>query len=106
MYVRYYILLVKFEWDEQKNYANIDKHGVAFLDAENIFLSERVTAEDKRREYGENRMVTVGLIGKNVCVVVYTLREDTIRIISARKANSRERRRYYERIEKSEIEKD
>ena len=94
--------MVKFEWDEQKNKTNIKKHGIDFRDAQDIFHSIRLSFEDKRREYREKRIITVGLIGKSVCVVVYTMRDDAIRLISARKANGRERRRYYERIEETE----
>ena len=93
---------MKFEWDEQKNKSNIEKHGIDFCDAQDIFLSKRLSFEDTRQDYGEERAITVGLIGNSVCVVVYTRREETTRIISARKANERERRRYYERIKKSE----
>lgn len=79
MYGQYYCFILKFEWDEQKNESNI-----------------------KKQDYCEERTITVGLIGNSVCVVVYTRREEICRIISARKANEREKRRYYERIEKSE----
>jgi len=92
---------VKFEWDERKNKINIDKHGIDFRDAQDIFNSIRLSFEDARKEYREKRIITVGLIGKNVCVVVYTIRNDFIRLISARKANERERRRYYERIKET-----
>ena len=93
---------MKFEWDEQKNRTNIEKHGIDFRDAQDIFLNKRLSIEDTRKNYREKRIITVGLIGKNVCVVVYTPRNDIIRIISARKANERERRSYYERIEETE----
>ena len=93
---------MKFEWDEQKYKSNIDKHGIDFRDAQDIFLNQRLSTRDTRQDYGEKRIITIGLIGKSVCVVVYTRREETTRIISARKANEREKRRYYERIEKSE----
>lgn len=93
---------MKFEWDGQKNRSNIEKHGINFRDAQDVFLSPRLSLKDTRRDYGEERIITIGLIGKGVCVVVYTRREDTTRIISARTANERERKRYYEEIEKSE----
>ena len=93
---------MKFEWDELKNKTNIKKHGIDFRDAQDIFHSIRLSFEDKRKEYREKRFITIGLIGKSVCVVVYTIRNGSIRLISARKANERERRRYYERIEETE----
>jgi uncharacterized DUF497 family protein len=94
--------MVKFEWDERKNKINIEKHGIDFRDAQDIFQSRRLSFEDKRKEYREKRILTVGLIGKSVCVVVYTIRDNAIRLISARKANERERRRYYERTKETE----
>lgn len=93
---------MKFDWDEEKNKSNFEKHGIDFHDAQDIFLSPRLSVEDIRKDYGEKRFITIGLVGTSVCVVVYTRREETTRIISARKANERERRRYYERIEKPE----
>jgi uncharacterized DUF497 family protein len=56
---------------------------------------DRVSHADARRNYGENRYRMVGKIDERVFVVVYTVRHDTIRIISARKANQREIK-YYE----------
>ena len=91
---------MKYEWDEKKNKTNIKKHGIDFRDAQDIYQGKMVSAEDTRHAYGEKRMITVGMIGESVCVVVHTTREDTVRIISARKANERERRRYYEKTEK------
>ena len=96
---------MKFEWDEIKNRSNFNKHGVDFNDATEIFNSIRVTAVDKRKDYGEVRKITIGRIGKSICVVVYTERDETRRIISARKANVRERRRYDEFIESAKNEK-
>ncbi len=94
---------MEFEWDKQKNIINREKHGIDFLDAESVFLSKRLSIEDSRKEYGEKRIITVGRIGNIVSVVVYTMRNEKIRIISARRANERERRRYYEKIGETEI---
>jgi len=80
-------------------FTNIEKHSVDFNDAVNLFQNIRLTAVDNKRDYGETRKISIGKIGSNVCVVVYTERKDVIRIISARKANQRERRKYYEHIE-------
>ncbi len=97
---------MKFEWDESKNRSNFDKHGVDFNDATEIFNSVRVTTVDKRKDYGEVRKITIGRIGKSICVVVYTEHNETKRIISARKANVRERRKYDEFIESAKNEED
>ena len=93
-----------FEWDEEKNKTNIKKHQIDFNDAKDIFQGVRLTAIDSRRNYGETRKISIGTIGNNVCVVVYTEREGVKRIISARKANQRERKHFYEYIEKTKTE--
>ena len=95
---------MKFVWDEKKNDANIFKHGIDFNDAKEIFRKVRVTGIENRREYGEIRKISIGPINNDICVVVYTEREDDTRIISARKANQRERRRFYEYIKRAKNE--
>lgn len=75
-----------FEWDESKAAANMSKHGISFADTFSAFEDPNaVTMEDFRQ--GEQRFVTIGMdaFGR-VLVVVYTWREESIRIISARKA--------------------
>ena len=93
---------MKFEWDEQKNRINIQKHGINFEDVKAIFEDVRITAVDTRQPYGEIRKISLGTIHGRICVVVYTERKGVIRIISARKANQRERRRYNEFIKRAE----
>ena len=84
-----------FEWDEAKNESNIAYHGIDFADVEVIFEYLMLTRLDDRFDYGEERWVSVGMLGPSYAVVVWTERdEDTIRIISARRANKDERRRY------------
>jgi uncharacterized protein len=90
-------LILKFEWDENKNQSNFEKHGIYFDEAIEIFKNECFTWIDQRKDYSEVREITIGEIKKNiVIVVVHTDRFGNIRIISARKANQRERRKYYE----------
>ena len=95
---------MKFEWDENKNQINIEKHSIDFNDVKNIFQNARVTAIDHRREYGETRKISIGEIDNRVCIAVYTERKEVVRIISARKANQRERRKYYEFIKRAKTE--
>lgn len=90
---------MKVEWDPAKAAANLRKHGVDFADAA-ISLEDynALTIEDKG--HAEQRFKTLGL-GPNLSVllVVYTQRDaDTIRIISARRADRAETRQYYEGI--------
>lgn len=87
---------MEFEWDDNKNEVNWAKHRVDFADAIHVFLDEeRVERKDTRKSYGEDRYQTLGKTEFGVLFVIYTVREvDTIRVISARKANSRERKAY------------
>ena len=83
------------EWDEEKNEANIDKHGLDFVDASEVFDSPMLVALDTRLDYGEDRWIGLGLLEHHVVVVVYTRREpDIVRVISMRKALQHERHRY------------
>ncbi|MGI9283652.1 MAG: BrnT family toxin [Endozoicomonas sp.] len=89
---------MEFEWDEKKNEANWIKHRVDFSDALYVFLDDsRIEREDIRNHYGETRYQTMGMTEQGVLFVIFTERSnDTIRLISARKANKQERK-WYER---------
>ncbi|MGA3027705.1 MAG: BrnT family toxin [Bryobacteraceae bacterium] len=90
---------MEFEWDERKAGQNIARHGVPFEYAARVFLdSHRLDAEDARRDYGEERRLTLGMIEGRLYVVANTVRGKIIRLISARKANQRERRQYDETL--------
>ena len=81
-----------FEWDEEKDRLNIDKHGISFEEAVQVFDDVHLSRVDTREEYGEVRDITIGMTaGTVLAVVVHTDRDEAIRIISARKASKRER---------------
>ena len=82
---------MKYEWNENKCNANIAKHGVDFISAEEFDWSTAIEVFDERNDYGEDRWIALGLIGTRLHVLIYTIRFETIRIISLRKANKRER---------------
>jgi uncharacterized protein len=91
---------MKFEWDERKNQINLAKHGFDFADAYLIFNMPMVVELDERENYDEDRYIGIGLLQGRVVVTVYTEPdEQTIRIISLRKALSYERRYYEQYIE-------
>jgi uncharacterized DUF497 family protein len=78
---------------------NAEKHGVPFEYAARVFLDpRRLDSEDARREYSEERRLTLGMIDNRLFVVAYTRRGSVIRLISARKANQRERRYFNETL--------
>jgi uncharacterized DUF497 family protein len=90
-----------FEWDEQKNKRNVEKHGLGFALAIRIFEGPVLSWIDERREYAETRYHSIGQIdGVVVLAVIHTERSGKTRMISARIANRRERRRYDEEIQK------
>lgn len=91
-----------FEWDQDKNKTNFEKHGVSFEEAVDIFEAHIVTWTDNRKDYNETRNISIGTLGKAVViVVVHTDRNGVTRIISARTANKKERRLYDEHIKKT-----
>ncbi|MDA1191574.1 MAG: BrnT family toxin [Candidatus Poribacteria bacterium] len=87
---------VRFEWDRQKAEQNRRKHRIDFNQALHVFLdANRYEDEDDRYDYGETRLRVVGAVGFRLITVIYTRRDDTIRIISARKASHDEIERYH-----------
>ncbi len=91
---------MKFEWDEAKNRANVRKHGFDFADAEEIFRGVLIVDADTRRDYGESRWTGLGIVGGRVAHVVFAESGlETIRIISLRKATSRERKEFEKAVE-------
>ena len=87
-----------FEWDGDKSDACLSERGFDFAYAASAFSdTNRLIEEDTRFVYGEPRFRLLGKIESRLFVVVYTLRKDSIRIISGRKANAREVRQYENR---------
>jgi uncharacterized DUF497 family protein len=92
-----------FEWDEAKSRRNIHKQGVSFPSATTFFSLPHLVRLDEREGYSEDRWLAIGCIGPVIGVVVFTERgEDegnkSIRIISARKASTREIELYEKEI--------
>jgi uncharacterized protein len=86
---------MKFEWDEVKNLENIRKHEIDFADVSSMFEGEMLVELDDRFDYGEDRWFGIGFLGFGIAVVVWTeRRKDVIRIISARRANRYEQKRF------------
>jgi uncharacterized DUF497 family protein len=89
-----------FEWDEAKNRANIRKHGFDFAETEELFRGVLVVEPDTRENYGEKRWIGLGIVRGRVAHVVFAERDlETIRIISLRKATSREQKEYEKAIQ-------
>lgn len=82
------------EWDEEKRQRNIRERGMDFADALRMDAATVRTREDVRRDYGEPRYNSIGLLDGRLCTFCWTLRNGTLRIISLRKANARECNEY------------
>lgn len=86
-----------FEWDERKAATNLGRHKLNFWTASHVFDDVFALIEqDLSEDYGEDRFVAIGMVEDVLITVVYTERGKRIRIISARKANTHEQRKYYQ----------
>lgn len=84
-----------FEWDEEKNRINKRKHKISFETAANVFFDEdRIEQLDEFHSDDEERWQVIGMVDE-ILFVIYTERDDRTRIISARRADKKERRMYY-----------
>ena len=90
---------MEFEWDDNKNKANIRLHGIDFSDVPEIFNHPMLVDLDDRHDYDEDRWICIGALKHIIAVVVFTeLDEETVRIISARKASKYEREKYKKEV--------
>lgn len=85
---------MEYEWDERKRQSNIDKHGIDFIDAKEIWQTGVVEIPSPQSQHGEQRHIALGLMEGRVIAVVYTWRTRNKRIISARKAREYEQKIY------------
>ena len=86
---------VLVEWDDNKNRSNISKHGISFETAALVFADEeRIEYYDRLYSQTEDRYIVLGCV-QGVLYVVYTMRGEAARLISARMATAAERKIYY-----------
>ncbi len=90
---------MRFTWDEAKRKRNVQDHGLDFVDAEAVFAGPTFTFEDSRFSYGEERLVTLGMLTGFVVSIVHTETPHTIRIISFRKATTHEQTIFFKQIQ-------
>ena len=86
------------EFDPVKRMATLQSRGLDMARSGEVFAGATLTAEDDRRDYGEDRFITIGFLDGAMVVLVWTPRDDAYRIISLRKANERERALYGRRF--------
>ena len=85
-----------YQWDEAKAQANLAKHGVAFEAIYGFDWETAMVMVDDRNDYGEDRYIAIGFIIDRLHVAIVTPRGDDLRVISLRKANRAEMKRYAE----------
>jgi uncharacterized protein len=85
---------VKIEFDAAKRATTLSERELDFADAPKVFRGRHKTVQDKRKNYGERRFITIGRLGGRMVALVWTPRRGARRIISMRKANDREQRAY------------
>lgn len=86
-------------FDPAKRDDTLASRGLDFADADEVLDGAAYEFEDERKDYGEKRNTTVGLLNGRMVIVVWTQRGEDRHIISMRKANDREKRRYREQLD-------
>ena len=86
------------EFDEAKRRSTLDARGLDMARAGEVFAGATLTVADDRKDYGEDRFITIGFLDGSMVILVWTPRDGAHRIISMRKANARERALYAPRF--------
>lgn len=90
---------MRFAGSERKRAINLKEHGLDFIDVPRVFEGLTFTYEDDRLAYGEQRLVTLGPLAGVPVSIAHTESDDEIRVISFRKASSREARRFFQQVQ-------
>jgi hypothetical protein len=89
---------MKVNFDPSKNEVNIEERGLPFSMVENFDWSSSFIVEDVRKDYGERRFQALGFIDDLLYMVVFTPRNNVVHVISFRRANNRERKKYESQV--------
>jgi uncharacterized protein len=92
---------MKITFDPVKRANTLRDRSLDFVDAEEVFAGKALNIPDQRRDYGEPRIITVGLLRGRMVIVVWTPRGNGRHVFSMRKANDREKARFGKRLEES-----
>lgn len=90
--------MVRVTFDEAKRALTLEHRGLDFRDATQVFEGDVLEVLDDRRDYGEARYQTIGRLGRQVVMVVWTPRDGTRRVISMRRCNAEEKAEYRRRL--------
>lgn len=91
---------MKVTYDPDKRRRTLEERGLDFEDAPKVFEGFHLTDPDLRKDYGEDREISVGLLDGDAVVIVWTERRDSRRIISMRKADRDEREEYFKQLDR------
>ncbi len=89
---------MKITFDPAKRAGTLTERQVDFLDAEHVFAGRTLTVEDTRQNYGEPRFQSVDFLAGRMVMIVWTPRGNARHVISMRKCNAKERKRYSQRF--------
>jgi uncharacterized protein len=89
---------LRITFDPAKRMATLVERGLDFTDSALVFEGVTLDAEDRRANYGETRIITAGRLRGRMVIIVWTPRGGARHVISMRKANDREQRRYRQRL--------
>jgi uncharacterized protein len=89
---------VAITFDPAKRDRTLEERAVVFRDAEHVFAGLTLDYEDTRQDYGETRIITIGFLAGRMVMVVWTARGRNRHIISMRKCNAKEQKRYRDRF--------
>lgn len=92
---------MEITYDAEKRGLTVENRGLDFEDAVHVFAGPVFDLEDDRQDYGETRWLTFGLLNERMVVLVWTQRGEARHVISMRKANDRERKKYEAQLDRS-----
>ena len=92
---------MEISYDPEKRAKTLAERGLDFEDAVQVFAGTTLTVEDDRRDYGEARFQTMGWLNDRLVMLVWTERDATRHIISMRKCNDREEKKFKARVDRS-----
>ncbi len=87
-----------FDWDKKKRKTNIKKHGIDFSELKEVFEKPMLTRIVNSEDYGEIRWISLGDLDGKIVVLVYTEKENNVRLISARRATKNENNIYCKKV--------
>jgi uncharacterized DUF497 family protein len=91
---------MEIEYDAEKRALTLEMRGLDFEDAAHVFAGATIDVEDDRKDYGELRWLTFGMLNDRLVALVWTPRDDARHVISMRKANDREKKKYAKQLER------